>query len=60
MPGSKQQKRDLPEIENVRSELAILQARIDSPENQVEDMKRAVTGNLSCALRCHQGRQAPR
>ena len=38
-----QQKEDYRDIENLRSDLAILQARIDAPKVKVEDMKRAVT-----------------
>ena len=38
-----QQKEDFRNIENVRSDLAILQARINAPKVKIEDMKRAVT-----------------
>lgn len=41
----KEQKRAYRDIENVRSQAATLQARIDAPKSKVEDMKRAETGN---------------
>ena len=38
-----QHKEDYRQLENLRSDLAILQARIDAPKAKVEEMKRAVT-----------------
>ena len=38
-----QHKKDYRNLENIRSDLAIFQARIDAPKAKVEEMKRAVT-----------------
>ncbi len=39
-------KKKFREIENTRSDLATLRARVEAPRIRVEDMKRAVTGNF--------------